>query len=286
MLLRRQDDCPDLAQHGEVEYSVLSRQCLDRLPVPVRWVAPWKGAQASRARPPASARPAGSESQRSIRSARAAAPSMRKPPPCFSRLSAKSATLSVLGLAVVVNALAGCYRVTMPGLSYTTPDGWIREDPTSDHRLIQYRLRGENKEVGDARLVVYYFGEAGMGTVDATIRLWASRFRQENGQPSLDVARVEQYEINGLVVETVRVEGSYVGMTASGEPLNRPDRSLYAAVVHTDAGPYYFKVVGPTETILRWEASLNTVRDSFKPAPGPVKSDDDGSEDPVEEVMP
>ncbi len=194
-------------------------------------------------------------------------------------------TLAVCCLAVSALALAGCYRVTLSGMSYEPADGWIREDPTSDNRLIQYRLRGENKEVGDARLVIYYFGEAGMGSIDATIRLWTSRFQQENGQPSLDVARVDQYEINGLVVETVR-DATYVGMTASGEPLNRPDRSLYAAVVHTDAGPYYFKVVGPTETVHRWEASLNAARNSFRPAPGPVKSGEDVSEDPVEEVEP
>ncbi len=195
-------------------------------------------------------------------------------------------TLRVCCLAVSSILLTGCYRVTLPGLSYVPAVGWIREDPTSDHRLIQYRLRGENKEAGDARLVIYYYGKAGMGTVDATIGLWTSRFRQENGEPSLDVARVAQYEINGLVVEAVRVEGTYVGMTASGEPFKHPDRSLYAAVVHTDAGPYYFKVVGPTETIHRWEASLNAARDSFRPEPAPVKSGEDVSEDPVEEVEP
>ncbi len=193
-------------------------------------------------------------------------------------------TLSLLCLAVSANALAGCYRVEMPGMSYVPPDGWIREDPTSDNRLIQYRLRGQNKAAGDARLVVYYFGEAGTGTVDAIIDRWAGQFQQEDGRPSLDVARVEHHEADGLVVHTIAVEGTYTAVTVTGEHLNRPDRSMHAAVVYTDAGPYYFKVVGPTETVHRWDASYKVLLASFKAEPVPMKSDEDPSEGSVKET--
>ena len=195
-------------------------------------------------------------------------------------------TFSVCCLVVLANAFAGCHRIDMPGMSYVPPDGWIREDPTSDHRMIQYRLRGRPKEAGDARLVVYFFGEAGTGDVDANIERWAGQFRQPDGRPSLEVARVEHHEANGLVVHTVAVEGTYTAMTATGEHLNRPHRSLYAAVVYTDAGPYYFKVVGPTETVRRWDDSFKTLLASFKPAPVSVKSDEDRSEGSVQEMTP
>ncbi len=193
-------------------------------------------------------------------------------------------TFSVLCLAVSANALGGCYRVEMPGMSYVPPDGWIREDPTSDNRLIQYRLRGQDKAAGDARLVVYYFGEAGVGTVDEIIDRWAGQLQQEYGRPSLDVARVEHHEADGLVVHTIAVAGTYTAVTVTGEHLNRPDRSMHAAVVYTDAGPYYFKVVGPTETVRRWDASYKTLLASFKSAPVPVKSDRDPSEGSVKET--
>jgi len=187
-------------------------------------------------------------------------------------------TLSLLGLAASVITLAGCYRVTMPGMSYTTPTGWIREDPTSDHRMIQYRLPGENKEAGDARIVVYYFGKAGTGEVDANIDRWASQFRQPDGRPSIEVAVVEHHEASGLVVHTIQVDGTYTAMSATGERLDQPDRSLHAAVVYTEAGPYYFKVVGPTETLQRWDASYKFLLASFEPEPVPVKSAETSSE--------
>ncbi len=195
-------------------------------------------------------------------------------------------TFSVCCLVVLANALAGCHRIDMPGMSYVPPDVWIREDPTSDHRMIQYRLRGRNKEAGDARLVVYFFGEAGTGEVDANIERWVGQFRQPDGRPSLEVALVERREANGLVVNTIAVEGTYTAMTATGEHLYRSHRSLHAAVVYTDAGPYYFNVVGPTETVRRWDASYKALLASFNPRPLPVKSDEDLSKVSVEEVTP
>jgi hypothetical protein len=192
-------------------------------------------------------------------------------------------TLSLLGLAASVITLAGCYRVTMPGMSYTAPTGWIREDPTSDHRMIQYRLPGENKEAGDARIVVYYFGKAGTGEVDANIDRWASQFRQPDGRPSIEVAVVEHHEASGLVVHTIQVDGTYTAMSATGERLDQPDRSLHAAVVYTEAGPYYFKVVGPTETVRHWDPSYDALLASFQPEPVPMKSDKDTSDQLVQE---
>lgn len=193
-------------------------------------------------------------------------------------------TLTVC-FAVPVLALAGCYRVDLPGMSYVPPNGWIREDPTSEHRLIQYRLRGESKGAGDARIVLYYFGEQGSGSVEANIDHWAAQFRQDDGRPSLEVARVEHHESNGLAVHTVEVQGTYVATTADGKHLNEPDRSMHAAIVYTVAGPYYFKVVGPTATVRRWDDSYTALLNSLKPAPVPTKPKADDS-DSLEEVIP
>ena len=75
-------------------------------------------------------------------------------------------------------------------------------------------------------------------------------------------------------------------MTATRGLPNRPTRSLYAVAVYTHAGPYYFKVVGPTETVRRWDDSFKTLLASFKPAPVSVKSDEDRSEGSVQEMTP
>ncbi len=170
--------------------------------------------------------------------------------------------------------LTGCYRVTMPGLSYRPDTGWIREEPTSDHRMIQYRLRGESKQAGDARLVVYHFGKQGVSSLEENITRWAAQFRQPDGGPSLDVARREDIEVNGVQVHTIELEGTYVAAVAPGsdEHLDLPDRGLRAAVVSTDAGAYFFKVVGPTETVERWDSSYHEMIASLKPERVPEQS--------------
>ena len=178
---------------------------------------------------------------------------------------------TVLSVAVV---LTGCYRVTMPGVSFTPDTGWIREEPTSDHRMIQYRLQGDRTQVGDARLVVYHFGAGGAGSTDANITRWAGQFRQPDGRSTIDVAGRDEFEVNGIPVRTIAIEGTYVAAVTPGseEHLNRPHRGLRAAVVLTDAGPYYFKVVGPVETVDRWTASLAEMIASLKPARVPERS--------------
>lgn len=167
--------------------------------------------------------------------------------------------------------LTGCYRVEMPGLSFVPDTRWIKEDPTSGHRMIQYRLRGENDQAGDARLVVYHFGEQGAGALEANIARWAGQFRQPDGRPSLEVARVDTVEVNGIEVHTIELEGTYVAETApgSGDRLDLPGRSLRAAIVFSDAGAYYFKVVGPTETVNRWEESYDMMFTSLRALPVP-----------------
>ncbi len=58
----------------------------------------------------------------------------------------------------------------------------------------------------------------------------------------------------------------------SEEYLNLPNRGLRAAVVSTDAGAYFFKVVGPTETVERWASSYHEMMASLKPERVPEQS--------------
>ncbi len=184
--------------------------------------------------------------------------------------------------------LAGCYRVVMPGLSYSPPDGWIREEPTSEYRMIQYRLRGENEQIGDARLVVAYFGHQGARSVESNFDRWINLFEQSDGRPSRDVARIERRNVNGFEVHELSLEGTYVAAVTPGfdEHLNRTGRRLEAAVVFSEAGPYYFKAVGPSETVTRWEASFEALLASLKPEPVPPESQSKPSEGPPKEDSP
>ena len=66
------------------------------------------------------------------------------------------------------------------GLSWTTPEGWVEEEPTNAMRKAQYRIPGE---AGDSELVVYYFGPGQGGDPMANCERWAGQFVQPNGAP-------------------------------------------------------------------------------------------------------
>jgi hypothetical protein len=68
-------------------------------------------------------------------------------------------------------------------------------------------------------------------------------------------------------VHTRDLTGSYVAETTpgSGIRVNKPDSRLLAAIVETDAGPYYFKLIGPNPTIEHWEAGFESMLASLSP---------------------
>lgn len=173
---------------------------------------------------------------------------------------------SVLLVAALV---AGCAaeRTSVPGLSFAAPSAWINEAPESPARVAEYGLPGDGAS-DDARLVVYYFGVAGAGTVQANLDRWFGQFEQPDGRDSADVAEIATRQINGLDVTTVDLEGTFVAETfpGSGAYVNKPGSRMLAAIVTTDSGPYYVKLVGPRSTVAHWERGFEQFLDGMRPA--------------------
>jgi hypothetical protein len=54
------------------------------------------------------------------------------------------------------------------------------------------------------------------------------------------------------------------GMPGGGGPVDKPDQALLAAIVGSPSGPYYFKLVGPKETVDAHSKAFRTMLDSLK----------------------
>ena len=169
-----------------------------------------------------------------------------------------------------LGVLSGCQRVNVPGLSFEAAGGWITEEPGSPARVAEYRLPGRTGSDDDARLVIYYFGVSGAGTIESNVQRWCGQFEQPDGRASSDVVVISQRTIHGLQVNAVDLDGTYVAETSpgSGEHVNQPDHRMLAAVVSTDAGPYYVKLVGPVATVARWESSYDRFLSSLRRGQG------------------
>jgi hypothetical protein len=136
-------------------------------------------------------------------------------------------------------------------------------------RKAQFRLPHAEKDADDASLVVYYFG-AQAGTLQANLDRWCGQFEQPDGKPSAEVVKTSQHELNGITVHEVDLSGTYVAETApgSGERVHKEGWRMLAAVFEAKDGPYYAKLVGPTATVAKWEASFRKFVEAARPGGG------------------
>ena len=141
------------------------------------------------------------------------------------------------------------------GLRLRAPEAWISEPVTSNMRVSQYRLPHAEGDAEDASLVVYYFGQGQGGSVDANLERWAGQMGQ-----TMEKSQKQSMTVNGLNVTLLDVTGHYsADMTpGSAEKVDKPNSRLRAAVIGTQNGPYFIKLVGSVKTIGRWDQEFTS----------------------------
>ncbi len=154
-----------------------------------------------------------------------------------------------------------------PALLLTPQAGWVIEEPTSTMRKAQYSLPHADSDSEDASLVVYYFGTGQGGSKEANLQRWAGQFEQPDGSSSEEEMQSSTRTIAGLEVCDAELSGIYIAETApgSGERVNKADWRMKASIIDTKEGPWYFKLVGPTKTVAKWEASYEAFVKAIKP---------------------
>jgi hypothetical protein len=139
---------------------------------------------------------------------------------------------------------------SVPGeLTFKTPDGWTKEQPTSNMRVAQYKLPGEGG--GDASLVVYFFGQGQGGPVEDNFDRWVGQM-----QKTRDQAKTERLTVNNMPVTLLDVSGTFTGDMMSGSTTPQPNYRMRAGVIETPRGNYFVKLVGPEKTVARWDDSF------------------------------
>lgn len=183
-------------------------------------------------------------------------------------------TILVLLIVVLVGAAQLCIAFNSVQdnscgaceLRFKMPDGWLSESPSSKMRVAQYKLPKAEGDAEDASLVVYYFGPAQGGSVDANIDRWISQMEQPNSGSSKEKAKTQTITVNGLKVTTVDVAGTYTAEMSPGSPThyNKPSFRLRGAVIETPRGYYFAKLIGPEKTVGHWKDAFNDYVKSFE----------------------
>ena len=170
------------------------------------------------------------------------------------------ARLLVFVLACLIPALAplsaigdtATKRIEAAGLSFSVPTEWAEKQPKSMMRKAQFQIPATSPDTEAASLVLYYFGQNQGGSVDANLKRWEGQFEIPADATAADAKKVATQTVAGMNVTTFELTGTYVAPLSPRTPNqrhNKPNYSLFAAVVETPQGNFFFKIVGPTSTM-------------------------------------
>lgn len=141
-------------------------------------------------------------------------------------------------------------------LSYTAPGGWSRTEASdTGARRAGYAVPKVGNDTEDAELLVLFYGTGSGGDRD---KVWDEWFAQFDGDAKAEAQR-GSFEASGMAVETFEHLGTYKlnmgprrpGMKKSPVQMVKKDFRMIGAVVRTkDRGNWFFRLVGPNETVL------------------------------------
>ncbi len=126
----------------------------------------------------------------------------------------------------------------LENVKLTTPDSWVNEKPTSSMRAVQYFLKNDE----EITIVGSYFGKRDE-MVDANIQRWKDQFSKTE--------KTDKVELSGGQVIMVTITGTFMKKASmmSEEFSEVTNYMMLAAIVKTNNGPYFFKMVGPKSTL-------------------------------------
>jgi len=192
----------------------------------------------------------------------------------------------ILGAFILATGLVGCSRApaepepTPSGASssaplvapllWEVPGSWtVLDGPRSGARKGGYKLpkTGDDKE--DAEVSVLFYGTGALGDSEKRFSEWFSEFDGDIGQ----TAKREAFEVRGMKIETVEAAGTY--KLALGPKIGPNKKSpmqmvkqgfrLLGGVVRTpDRGNWFFKVVGPNDTVEAARSGFRSMLESSK----------------------
>lgn len=155
-------------------------------------------------------------------------------------------------------------------LVWDVPGAWTTiPAPPSGPKKATYKIPKAGNDKEDAELVVMFFGTGSKGDPEKNIKDW---FDQFDGNVGATAAR-EQFDARGGKVETVEVKGTY--KVSLGPPVGpqkkaavamvKNDFRLYGAVVKTpDRGNWFFRLVGPDETVQSAKSAMRSMLESAR----------------------
>jgi len=142
---------------------------------------------------------------------------------------------------------------------FQAPPEWKAEKPDNSMRRAQYRMPAKDGKSEAATLAVFHFPGSGGGVL-GNLKRWYGQFKSPP-QP-----KEEKRKVGGMDVTVAYATGIYMlssAPMAGGKKTEKPNWALLAAIAHSPSGPWFFKVVGPKETVDFHRARFDALVNSF-----------------------
>ena len=124
-------------------------------------------------------------------------------------------------------------------VTFSPPKTWKQTTPTSSMRKAQYA-------VGDAEVIIYFFGQDQGGSAEQNIERWKSQF---TGGPA---AEISKKKYGGFDTTLVDLRGTYTVpdfMQQGKKEEPKKGWRMIAAVFETKEGRYFVRLLGPEKTV-------------------------------------
>lgn len=187
---------------------------------------------------------------------------------------------------ILAVALAGCAKApaepdrssasapppapAVPPLQWDAPGSWTKvPTPPGGAKKASYKIDKVGNDKEEAEMDVFFFGTGSKGDPDPNFKEWLGQFDGDG----VKNAKRESLDIKGFKVDTVELSGTYkIALTPPAPGRRQPpvqmvknSYRLYGAVVKTAGrGNWFFKIVGPDETVQAarsaFRAMLETIR--------------------------
>jgi hypothetical protein len=154
-------------------------------------------------------------------------------------------------------------------LLWDAPAAWTKLDVSGGPKKAAYQVTKAGDDKEEAQVEVLFFGTGAKGDPVANFKEW---FDQFDGNVGATAAR-ETFAVHALKAETVEVSGTYKialtrpprGRKAAPVQMVKNKWRLYGAVVRTpDRGNWFFKLVGPDETVQAARSAFRTMVESTR----------------------
>ncbi len=147
-------------------------------------------------------------------------------------------------------------------MTWTVPEGWVNEVPSSDMRKAQYAIPAAAGDAEGGQCAVFYFGPGQGGDARSNVNRWAVQFTGPGGHPTPTIT--DTTVADGKVLK-VTMEGTYNASTMTGgDAVPKPGTLLLGAIVEGPDSNWFFKCTGPAKTMREHQKEFDALVESVR----------------------